>query len=231
LTNTNLKTGRRLQQIEQMITKHYDHIWDCCCDHGLLGFSLLNAQVAETVHFVDIVPDLMTDIEGKLQNHWQGSQQAWQVHCLDAAELPLKQLAQTDKHLIIIAGIGGELLIEIMRALLPLCTSDQIEFVLCPVHHNYKVRQFLIAHQLGLINESLVAENKRFYELLHVSRQSLKALSSVGSVMWDFNNPMHRKYLDKTIHHYQRSTQNSSVDAHAILNQYLSLRKNTKAAI
>ncbi|HSC68256.1 MAG TPA: SAM-dependent methyltransferase, partial [Cellvibrio sp.] len=56
---TNLKLGKRLQQIELMVTANYDHIWDCCCDHGLLGAALLARKAAPHIHFVDIVPELM----------------------------------------------------------------------------------------------------------------------------------------------------------------------------
>ena len=67
--NTAPKMGKRLQQIQAQLKQSYDHIWDCCCDHGLLGFSLLDAQLAKTVHFVDIVPELLQQIEQSRQMH------------------------------------------------------------------------------------------------------------------------------------------------------------------
>ncbi|QSA20815.1 SAM-dependent methyltransferase, partial [Vibrio furnissii] len=36
-----MKLSKRLQTIEKLVTQHYDHIWDCCCDHGFLGMTLL----------------------------------------------------------------------------------------------------------------------------------------------------------------------------------------------
>ncbi|HTG55937.1 MAG TPA: SAM-dependent methyltransferase, partial [Niabella sp.] len=45
----------------------YTHIWDCCCDHGLLGAALLSRQAAAHIHFVDIVPELMHELKNKLQ--------------------------------------------------------------------------------------------------------------------------------------------------------------------
>ncbi len=222
-----MKIGRRLQQIEQMVEKQYDHIWDCCCDHGLLGFNLLKAQVAQTIHFVDIVPDLLVQIEKTLQRHWLGAEQTWLVHCLDAGKLPIRQFSikpETDKHLIIIAGIGGELLIELMQSLLPVCANYHVEFILCPVHHNYKLRQFLIDNQLGLLNECLVFENSRSYEILHLSPASSQPLSAVGSIMWDLTDPLHLNYLDKTIKHYQRIAKNPNAHVKSIINQYQQLR-------
>ena len=221
-----LKTGLRLQQIQKMLTKHYDHIWDCCCDHGLLGFNLLNAQMAQHVHFVDIVPELLTEIRHTLEKHWQGPQHAWHVHCIDVAKLPIKDFSiadKTDRHLIIIAGIGGELLIELLQSLLPFCANYHLEFILCPVHHNYKLRQFLIAHDFGLIDERLVFENKRGYEILHVSREIARPLSLVGDKMWDFSDLQHASHLQKTLGHYQRIAKNPHLDVTDIINHYQQL--------
>lgn len=222
MTETNtVKMGRRLQQIMQMIDKRYTHIWDCCCDHGLLGFNLLEAQQAEMIHFVDVVPQLLSNIKNTLQKHDQGDKSNWQVHCIDAGCLPIRAFSkapQTDKHLIIIAGVGGDLTIKLLQALQ--CFSDyNIEYILCPVHHIYKVRQFLIEQQLRLINERLVFENKRGYEIIHVSAGGAKAISKIGA-MWDLKEAAHREYLDKTISHYQRIAKNPNIDVADIINQY-----------
>ena len=225
--NKTVKIGRRLQQIEKMICRQYTHIWDCCCDHGLLGFSLLNAQSAQTIHFVDIVPELLKQIEHTLQKHWQGDKQGWQVHSIDAGKLPFKQFSSNpkrDKHLIIIAGIGGDLMIELLQSQLRLSADYHVEYILCPVHHNYKVRQFLMKNHFALLDEALVFENKRGYEILHVSRDAAQPLSAVGSIMWDFSNPLHHDYLQKTIAHYQRIAKNPNMDVANIINHYQQLR-------
>lgn len=215
----------RLQKIEEMISGSYDHIWDCCCDHGLLGFNLLKKERAGLVHFVDIVPDLLKQIETKLNKHWQGDKNSWQIHCLDAANLPLETCLK-DKHLIIIAGVGGELIVNMMQSLLPLTASFNVQFILCPVHHNYLLRSFLIKNKLALINESLVFENNRAYEILHLSKSASKPLSKVGSQMWDFENPLHRDYLDKTINHYSRMAKSPKTDVAHIINDYQRLLVN-----
>lgn len=221
-----MKLGKRLKQIEKMVDKPYSHIWDCCCDHGLLGFNLLKAQRSKTVHFVDIVPALLATIETKLQTHWQGKKHAWQVHCLDVAKLPLDQFSndpKTETHLIIIAGVGGELLIELLQSLLVTVYNYHVEFILCPVHHNYQVRQFLIKQRFGLIDETLVAENGRFYEVLHVCTQSSEAITPVGSKMWNLADPKHQQYLQKTINHYQRIAKDPKADVNEILKHYQNL--------
>ncbi len=99
---------------------------DCCCDHGLLGAKLLQRDAASNIHFVDMVDDLMAELERKLMRFFPqsvppqtaltpsvilGSAQ-WQIHCIDVAQLPLDKFNQYATHLIIIAGVGGELLYQ-----------------------------------------------------------------------------------------------------------------------
>lgn len=204
-----------------MISGHYDHIWDCCCDHGLLGMLLLNRNAARQVHFVDCVAPLMQQLTLDLTRFFPGQAAElthdlsgitkWQVHCADVATLPLEQTANDDKQLIIIAGVGGELLVDLVRAIVAKHPTRCLEFILCPVHHNYYVRQSLA--QLGLLlqAEILLEENQRFYEILHVihgGNTSGHRISPAGSLMWDNLRgeelALAKRYLQKVISHYQR---------------------------
>jgi len=206
---SNLKLSNRLQAIEQMVTSQYDHVWDCCCDHGFLGSALLSRSEANTVHFVDIVPQLMTELESKLQRFHLNS--TWETHCLDVAKLPLAQYP--GKHLIIIAGIGGDLMIEFIEAIYKSHKDLNIDFLLCPVHHQFSLRQTLIARDFSLKGEKLIEENRRFYEILLVSMTSdeNKSVNPVGDIIWQSTSSHQsntaQRYLTKTLNHYQRIQQ------------------------
>jgi len=216
-----VKLGKRLAALASSIESGYDHIWDCCCDHGLLGFQLLEQGKAKTLHFVDIVPQLLLEIEDKLTRFYHGEAQ-WQVHCLDVALLPLLE-DKNDKHLIIIAGVGGLLMVDLLVKLLPITKGLNVEFVLSPVHLNYQLRAFLRAQGCGLIDEFIVSENKRFYEVIHIDNQSAIEVSLVGDRMWNFEDPEHRSYLAQTIAHYERMANNPKMDLEEILTAYKAL--------
>lgn len=200
-----MKLSSRLDTIKNKVTKHYDHIWDCCCDHGQLGTALLASQPKSVIHFVDVVDELMVELESQLQKHASNVSSQWQVHCMDVAQLPI---VPNKKNLIIIAGVGGDLLIELMRSIQSRNSDIELEFILCPVLHNYMVRCELIEMGFGLISETLVKENKRFYEVIHVSNQAAISLTNIGSEMWDLSDSDHQEYLNKTISHYQRMEAN-----------------------
>ena len=208
-SKSKLKLSNRLQAIEQMVTSQYDHIWDCCCDHGLLGSALLSRSEANTVHFIDIVSKLMAELENKLQRFYPNS--SWQTHCLDVAKLPLTQYK--GKHLIIIAGIGGDLMIEFIEAIHKKYKDLNIDFLLCPVHHQFSLRQTLIALEFSLQHEVLLEENRRFYEILLLSteKDEHKRVNPVGDIMWQSTSSHQsitaQRYLTKTLNHYQRIQQ------------------------
>ncbi|OCH15318.1 SAM-dependent methyltransferase [Aliivibrio sp. 1S165] len=218
-----MKLSSRLDTIKNKVTKHYDHIWDCCCDHGQLGTALLASQPKSVIHFVDVVDELMVELESQLQKHASNVSSQWQVHCMDVAQLPI---VPNKKNLIIIAGVGGDLLIELMRSIQSRNSDIELEFILCPVLHNYMVRCELIEMGFGLISETLVKENKRFYEVIHVSNQATISLTNIGSEMWDLLDVNHQEYLQKAISHYQRIEENSK-GMNGVSDLYLRLRNST----
>jgi tRNA (adenine22-N1)-methyltransferase len=235
-----VKTSQRLQKIDKMITQRYDHIWDCCCDHGLLGYRLLRREATRTVHFVDVVEPLIIEVRTKLQRFFtQGfPEHSWEVHCTDVAALQVSSAALASHHrsneglnestyksthLMVIAGVGGDLLIELVRGLLNANPEQNLEFLLCPVYHNYKVREALVEMGFGLLNESLMRENNHFYEIMHVSTKASEPISLAGSVMWDFSREDDREYLARTINHYQRMSKNAGRDVQRIIDAYKAL--------
>jgi tRNA (adenine22-N1)-methyltransferase len=208
-----LKLSNRLQQIEKMVTSQYSHIWDCCCDHGLLGCALLSrsdaTHIPSNIHFVDIVPELMADLEKKLSRFYANT--TWETHCQDVAKLPLARY--DGKHLIIIAGIGGDLMIEFIEAIYQKHKGVNIDFLLCPVHHQFSLRCKLIELDFSLTDEVLVEDNKRFYEIILVSSTSKESrkIKAVGDKIWQSESKKQteviNKYLSKTVKHYQRMQQ------------------------
>ncbi len=212
-----------------MVTQHYEHIWDCCCDHGLLGLGLLERLAEPTIHFVDINKQLIADLHSKLQTNYASGTllNRWQTHCIDAAHIPLaaKDTPDSDhQHLIVVAGVGGERVIEIITEILLRNAEMPLDFLLCPVHHNYQVRESLVDLGLGLITEKLLQENRRFYELIHVSTRSNHPISLVGSDMWDFSRKQDRQYLQSAIDHYQRIGKNGNPKVDPIVAAYKSLQ-------
>ncbi len=207
-----------------MVTEHYDHIWDCCCDHGLLGLTLLERKAAYKIHFVDIVPELISSVEQKLQRFYSQDASQWQVHCMDVAKLPLEHHA--GKHLVIIAGVGGDLITQFIAAIHAQNPEIDIDFILCPVHHLFTLRHQLNQLHFTLKDEVLVKDNQRFYEVIKVSSTvtNQRSVSLVGDKIWRAQSAeqvaLIEEYKNKTLQHYQRIQQGNKKDVSEVIAQY-----------
>lgn len=226
--------SKRLALIDALIdthdNKYYDVIWDCCCDHGLLGIELLKRKAAPMVNFVDIVPSLIAQLNSKLSQFspWQ-NEAHWQVYCQDVATINVNP---KQKNIIIIAGVGGELLLKLIQKIMAnynhtasLFSKAQVqplEFIICPVHHAYTLRKGLSELGLGLKYESIITENKRFYEILHLSQAEKTAITATGE-MWDFNQASHKQYHAKLIKHYQQMQNKNTAYYADVITQYNNL--------
>ncbi|MEZ8145099.1 tRNA (adenine(22)-N(1))-methyltransferase [Enterovibrio norvegicus] len=227
-TDTFLKLSKRLTQIDAMVASGYDHVWDCCCDHGFLGSALLARSAAPHIHFVDIVPALMDTVNQKLQRYFVHATSACTTHCIDVAALPLSQYQ--GKHLVIIAGVGGDLMVTFISAIRRRYPTLELDFLLCPVRHQFSLREHLISLEFSMLHEALVEENKRLYEVLLVSTASDAGFSvhPVGERFWQTRTPEQSKvaldYLNNTLSHYRRLQQSQHASVSHIVEAYQSVR-------
>lgn len=222
-----MKLSNRLDAINSLINQSYDVIWDCCCDHGLLGMAVLKRGIAKKVVFVDIVPSLMSELNMTL-TRFADSQSCsdWQVMCKDVGSITLEKNA---KQLVIIAGVGGKLLLKLIQQIVANHTKQElakISFIVCPVHHTYSLREGLSELNLGLISEQIIVENKRFYEVLQLSFACKKLITNTGSAMWDFTDINHGLYLKKLLAHYRRMTHQNTEYYDKVVKDYKQLMSN-----
>ncbi len=219
-----MKIGKRINHLVERVPEGYEHIWDCCCDHGLLGMTLLQGKIDAAVHFVDIVPVLMTELEGKLRQHFPiaaGQLRPWQVHCIDVADLPIAEVDSSDsaRHLVIISGVGGDLTAELLEAIHLRSPNANIEYLLCPANRPQHLRRVLMRLGFYCLEEQLVEENKRFYEVLTVTAQTRQITSEatpeqkppvslLGDELWQPRTPVAQdiaiRYRQRMLEHYQR---------------------------
>lgn len=173
------------------------------------------------VHFVDVVPHLISQVQQRLNNQPLNN---WAVHCIDAAAI---NLVENKNHLVIIAGVGGDLLIEMVAEIIgkhkDVKSSTRLDFILCPVRQLHKVRNGLNTLKLGLVSEQIVEDNNLFYEVIQVSNQATRTVSLVGESMWDTSNPRHLAYRNTMIAHYEKQPND---DAKRLLSLYQEIKSS-----
>lgn len=207
-----IQLSKRLSAIAELIiqSKEYSQIWDCCCDHGYLGAYLLNhfadaSRPKVHIHFVDQVSHITENLAHKLSKN-QGSN--YSIHTKDAGQLKLNP---DYRHCMIIAGVTTTGTLKILQAILNNDPPPDLDFILCPTRGQFDLRQFLIKQHAHLLNETLIKENQKYYEIIHVrlntelSERMIKRVSTIGE-FWQYNDPEHISYLNNKILHYQHHT-------------------------
>ena len=195
-----------LFDVVERVQQHdrYDNVWDCCCDHGYLGIKVLSEGCCETVYFVDQIPHITQDLEGKLSSY---PMSRYAVITKDAGAL---EFSSNQRHLVILAGVNGKSAISIVNTIMANHAHEQIDFLLCPTNAQYDVREYLLEQDFSLAFEMIVADKKHQYEVIYVRAKiestRHKNVSLIGA-MWDEGNPEHQRYLTNTIAHYQRAIQ------------------------
>ncbi len=206
--------GPRLQSIFELVESaqqrnRYDCIWDCCCDHGYLGMKMLSEPLCEKLYFVDQVPHITQQLEAKLTSF---PAPTYEVVTGDAARL---RFNPNQQHLVMLTGVGGEHIINIIHAIGQSHPDGQIDFVFCPTTTQYNLREYLVAQDFALAHESITTEKNREYEVIYVRGKAAgtsKPRVSLTGNMWDGENSDHRRYLAKLMTHYQKRTRGDEAE-------------------
>jgi len=213
------RLSKRLSAIDKSIADRYHHIWDCCCDHGYLGRVLLARSAAPHIHFVDIVPSIMAHLDQRLAD-CEVTNSQYHTYCQDVEKLPLDNFSKDDKHLIIIAGVGGDFTLDIVNQLLLDHGDKQLEFILCPVRQQFLLRSQLAKRGLSLIDEQLVKDEKWFYEIIHLTTGTGEPIEGIGSKLWHQPNQWHVQHLEIVLAHFNRMANNPDNDVSGAIASY-----------
>ncbi len=198
--------GVRLQAIFSLVVEQqkkdpYTTIWDCCCDHGYLGLKFLSENLCEKVIFVDQVPHIIEQLKPRLDGF---NSDQYELIAADASEL---SFSRQKRHLLIIAGVGGECTVDIISAIEGNNPGVHIDYIFCPSTSQKELRKYLMAKNFGVAFESIVCENKRYYEMLYVkNRAAADELPCVSETCtaWDENDAGHQQYLSKLALHERK---------------------------
>ncbi len=200
--------SKRLQAIAQLVNSDYLNIWDCCCDHGLLGIELLE-KTAATVHFVDCEKHLIDKLKAEMLNLPQYAGR-WRAHL---AQVETLRLDGVKRQLLIIAGVGGDTCIKMVEALLKNHPGLEMDFILCPVRQIEHLRMALADHELGLLQECLVEERGRFYEVVHLRRYDPHGIPTTLCLLSPSDNLMHMRYIENRLSYFGKSSRSGCSSA------------------
>ncbi|NBG88498.1 tRNA (adenine(22)-N(1))-methyltransferase [Isachenkonia alkalipeptolytica] len=159
----------RLLKIAEEIRSE-EKVGDIGTDHGYLPIYLVENRIAKEVIATDINQEPLKAAYKNIKSHGMEKQIKTK---LGAGTLPLET---ENLDVVIIAGMGGKLIIEILKESRSLKKSvDRI--ILQPMQQQKELRMYLFKQGFDIKKDLLVQEDRRIYEVLVVS---LKTYSNSG---------------------------------------------------
>ena len=183
--------SERLQAVARMVTPGLK-VADVGCDHGYLAIYLIKNKISPHV----IAMDLRCGPLERAMQHVQEADLApdIEIRLSDG----LTELKEGEVESVVMAGMGGPLMIEIMQKGEDIC--DEVnEFILQPQSEIDKVRHYLEDNQYRIISEDIVYEDGKFYPMMKVIHGDMKLEREIyyrfGKILLREEHPVLRAYL------------------------------------
>ncbi|MDO5021053.1 MAG: class I SAM-dependent methyltransferase [Lachnospiraceae bacterium] len=205
-TTGSVRLSERMLAIAQMVSPGM-RVCDVGCDHGFVSIYLVEEGIAPSVLAMDIGKGPL----GQAQIHIEeaGLQDRITTRLSDG----LKQYREGEADCLIIAGMGGPLMQEILSNKK---VEDFKEIILAPQSEICEFRKFLADHGFEIVAENMVFEDGKYYPMMKVhlvvrGEEGRKVFSIPGTrdeeVAYRFGplllsqkNPVLRQYLHKEEH-------------------------------
>ena len=186
-----MRLSQRLTAVAQMITPGM-RVADIGCDHGYLAIYLIKNGISPHVTAMDIN-------RGPLE---RARQHVTGEGLTDDIDLRLSdgltELKPEEAECIVMAGMGGPLMTEIMEKGVPRC-REASEFILQPQSEVEKVRHYLEDKGYRIVSEDIIFEDGKFYPIIKALHGSMKLGEEVyyrfGKILLKEKHPILRQYL------------------------------------
>lgn len=183
--------SERLTAVARMITPGL-RVADVGCDHGYLAIYLIKNHISPHVIAMDIGC-------GPLERAMEHVQEAGlapeiEIRLSDG----LAELNEDEADCIVMAGMGGPLMIDIMKRGEAICDEAR-EFILQPQSEIDRVRHFLEDNGYRIISEDIVLEDGKFYPMMKAIHGNMNLENEIyyrfGKILLHEEHPVLRAYL------------------------------------
>jgi tRNA (adenine22-N1)-methyltransferase len=177
--------SKRLKSLGELILHYLPEsrkVIDIGCDHALLGEYLGMREDNVEYIGIDRSKPALERTKSYYKKQYTYIPSGFLINTSNVKLLhQTGQSLQSEKSLILIAGMGGEEIIKIMRESV---TKDCI-FILSAHKNVNKLRKFLADSGYKLIDETVIFDKNHYYETLIVSKNATEPIHPWGSKLWE----------------------------------------------
>jgi len=195
-----LKLTDRLLKIASLVTEG-KRVADIGTDHGYIPVYLLNQGKVPYAILADVNKGPLENARGEVRHN----------KLLDKVDLRLgsgiEVLEKGEVDEVIIAGMGGILISELLEAKLEVAHSVD-KLILQPMQAQNELRKYLLNNGFEILDEVLVKEDFRIYEIIIAKYTGKNTVVSddiyyeVGIKLIENKDPLLNEFIDKKIYMY-----------------------------
>lgn len=159
-----MRLSKRLEELVSFV-REGGRVADIGTDHGYIPIALVEEKKAVSAIAMDVRKGPLERAKEHIVEH--GLQEKIELRLSDGA----KELREGEADTVVIAGMGGELIIRIMREGRHMWESVS-QWVLSPQSEIPAVRRFLTEQGFQIERETLIKDEGKFYTIMSVLFQS-----------------------------------------------------------
>lgn len=188
-----MQLSKRLSAVADMVTSR-NCLADIGTDHGYIPIHLVECKRTAKAVAMDIHRGPLTRAEENIRKH--GLEKKIETRLSDG----LTGLAQAEADSVVIAGMGGGLVIKILKEGRTILESVQ-ELILQPQSEIELVRRFLQADGYRITAENMILEDGKFYPMMRAEHGQMKLEKQIefkyGPLLLREKNNCLRAYLQR----------------------------------
>ena len=188
-----IKLSKRMKAVASMVTKG-NIVADVGTDHGYVPIALISENKIPSAIALDINRGPLERANEHVKR--QSLEDKIKTRLSDGVEAI--EVGEVDS--IIIAGMGGELVLHILREGEAVCHSAK-ELVLQPQSDVHKVREYLRNNGYAIVDEDMIFEDGKYYPMMKAvhgeNTDDRKIWFLYGRLLLENRHPVLESYLQK----------------------------------
>jgi len=188
-----MKLSERLKMVVSFVSEG-SRVADIGTDHGYVPITLAEEGKVERALAMDVRPGPLERAQTHIRRH--GLEQVIETRLSDG----VRELRSGEADTVIIAGMGGELVIHIMEDGRRLW-GEIGHWILSPQSELDKVRDYLASNGFLIQREEMLCEEGKYYTVMDVVPGQMEALkpweSLYGPCLIRDKHPVLKEFLDK----------------------------------
>lgn len=171
-----MKLSYRLKTVASFVTKG-SIVADIGTDHGYIPIYLVEEGISPRAFAMDVRTGPLERAELHIREH--GLEEKIEIRLSDG----LEQLNPGEADCVVIAGMGGELMIHILEQGRKLWTNVR-EWILSPHSEIEKMRYFLWQNGFQVVEEAMVLDEGKYYTVLKAIKENLENSGKESGEPW-----------------------------------------------